>query len=362
MATGGPGAPARAADYNAGVSVDVVGMGLACVDDLLLLSNIPAAEGRASIRRRDRQGGGMAATAAVAVARLGGAAGFVGKVGDDPAGDFILEDFRRYGVDVSGVVVEPGATSHVTIVLVDAGSGARSFLGQRGSLRPLQPQEVDRDYVTAGRILHVSDADPAALQAARWARAAGREVSFDGTHFYPATLELLPLLDYLIVSRFFATELVAYRAGRGLTRAARMFADPPAVADAGAGAPPPAPLDPPGGAEPDLRGPALLDAAATMRSLGPPVVVVTEGEHGCWCAAPEGTFHVPAFPAPAVVDTTGAGDVFHGAFLYARARGDGVRPALRLAAAAAALKCGALGGRAGIPTREEALAFAATRR
>jgi sugar/nucleoside kinase (ribokinase family) len=226
----------------------------------------------------------------------------------------------------------------------------------------LQPQEVDRDYVTAGRILHVSDADPAALQAARWARAAGREVSFDGTHFYPATLELLPLLDYLIVSRFFATELVAYREGRGLTRAARMFADPPAVEGAAGRPAPPAPaapVDPPGGAEPDLRGAALLDAAVAMQRLGPPVVVVTEGEHGCWCAAPEGTFHVPAFPAPAVVDTTGAGDVFHGAFLSARARGEGLRPALRLAAAAAALKCGALGGRAGIPTREEALAFAA---
>jgi sugar/nucleoside kinase (ribokinase family) len=342
------------------VDFDVVGLGLACVDDLLLLSNIPAAEGRAAIRRRDRQGGGMAATAMVAAARLGGAAGFVGKVGDDPAGAFILEDFRRYGVDVSRVVVERGATSHVTIVLVDAGSGARSFLGQRGSLRPLQPEEVDRDYVTSGRILHVSDADPAALQAARWARDAGREVSFDGTHFYPATLELLPLLDYLIVSRFFATELVAFREGRGLTRAARMFADPPALAGAAPGArAAPAPVDPPGGAEPDLRGAALLDAAVTMQRLGPPVVVVTEGEHGCWCASPQGTFHLPAFPAPAVVDTTGAGDVFHGAFLYARARGQEVREALRLAAATAALKCGALGGRVGIPTLAEALAFAA---
>jgi sugar/nucleoside kinase (ribokinase family) len=340
---------------------DVVGLGLACLDDLLLLSNIPAAEGRAAVRRRDRQGGGMAATAMVAAARLGGAAGFVGKVGDDAAGEFILEDFRRYGVDVSRVVVEPGATSHVTIVLVDAGSGARSFLGQRGSVRPLQPEEVDRDYVTSGRILHVSDADPAALRAARWARAAGREVSFDGTHFYPATLELIPLLDYLIVSRFFATELVAYRQGRGLTRAARMFADPPALEGAASAAVAHggAAVDAPGGAEPDLRGEALLDAAVSLRRLGPPVVVVTEGEHGCWCAAPEGTFHVPAFAAPAVVDTTGAGDVFHGAFLYARARGDDVRGALHLAAATAALKCGALGGRAGIPTLAAARAFAA---
>jgi sulfofructose kinase len=337
---------------------DVVGLGLACLDDLLLLSNIPGPEGRATVLRRERHGGGMAATAMVATARLGGVAGMVAKVGDDPSGDFILEDFRRYGVDVSRAVVEPGGTSHVTVVLVDAGTGARAFLGQRGTIRSLGPEEVARDYVTAGRILHLSDADPAAMRAARWAKEAGRELSFDGTHFYPAVLDLVPLLDYLIVSRFFASELVAYQEGRGLTRAARMFAEPPAGQEAlGAGdGPAPHPMDL--GEVPELRGEALLEAAGRMARLGPRVVVVTEGEYGSWCVSPEGAFHTPAFPMHPVVDTTGAGDVFHGAFLYARARGWALRPALRLGAAVAALKCRALGGRAGIPTLEEALALA----
>ncbi|HEX2515140.1 MAG TPA: carbohydrate kinase family protein, partial [Chloroflexota bacterium] len=270
-----------------GMGLDVVGLGLACVDDLLLLSNVPRTEERASVLRREMQGGGMAATAVVAVARLGGAAGFVGRVGDDQSGAFILQDFRRYGVDVSRVVVEPGATSHVTVVLVDARDGARSFLGQRGTVRPLQPEDVRREYVSSGRLLHLSDADPAALQAARWAREAGREVCFDGTHFYPAVLDLLPLLDYVIVSRFFASELVAFQETGALTRAARMFsgdgrpAEGPPITESAA---------------PELRGEALLGAARRMRALGPPVVVVTEGEHGSWCASPEGDFHSPAFP------------------------------------------------------------------
>jgi sugar/nucleoside kinase (ribokinase family) len=108
-------------------------------------------------------------------------------------------------------------------------------------------------------------------------------------------------------------------------------------------------------AVPEQAGEQLLAAAARLARLGPPVVVVTEGEHGSWCVSPEGSFHVPAFPVQPLVDTTGAGDVFHGAFLYGRAHGWDLRRALRLAAAVAAMKCRAIGGRAGIPTLEEAL-------
>jgi sulfofructose kinase len=356
-----PGAPRTTPSTSP--ALDVVGLGLACVDDLLLLSNLPGPEGRASILRREQHGGGMAATAMVAVVRLGGRAGFVAKVGDDPLGQFILEDFRRYGVDVSRAVVEAGATSHLTVVLVESGSGARTFLGQRGTVRPLRPEQLDRAYVTSAPFLHVSDADPAALQAARWAKEAGREVCFDGTHFYPAIMQLLPLLDYLIVSRFFAAEFVAHQEGRGLSAAARLFAAPQLADSSPAGAGPHAPPVPqPHGVAhgvaviPELCGEELLHAAAKLQRLGPPVVVITEGERGSWCVSDEGHFHVPAYPPQGeVVDTTGAGDVFHGAFLFARARGWSLRRALHVAAVVAAMKCRALGGRAGIPTLDEAL-------
>ena len=90
--------------------------------------------------------------------------------------------------------------------------------------------------------------------------------------------------------------------------------------------------------------------AQALRDHGPPVVVITEGEHGAVCIEPAGTYRVPAFTVEPMVDTTGAGDVYHGAFLFARSRGRSIRDALLLASATAALKCRRLGGRAGIPT------------
>jgi sulfofructose kinase len=337
------------------VERDVVGLGFSCMDDLLLLSEIPPGEGRATILRRERQGGGMAATAMVAVARLGGQAGFVAKVGDDAVGDQVLEEFRRYGVDVSRAVTVSGARSHLTVVLVDRRTGERAFLTQRGNVPELTPDDLDRAYLTGAKIVHLSDAGPAALRAAQWAKEAGREVGFDGTHFQPTIFTLAPYVDYLIVSRFFASEFVAHQEGRDLGRFARDFA---ALAADAAGSEPPAgaPVHHDSGEVEQLHGERLLDAAHRLRAMGPPVVVVTEGEHGCWCDSPEGDLHVPAYPMQPV-DTTGAGDVFHGAFMLARAWGWELPRCLRLASATAALKCRALGGRSGIPTLDEALAL-----
>ncbi|CAA9291697.1 MAG: Ribokinase [uncultured Chloroflexi bacterium] len=329
--------------------LDIVGLGFCCTDELLLLSEIPPAEGRATIRRRDRQGGGMVSTAMAAAARLGGRAGFLGAVGDDWRGRWILEDFRRNGVDVSRLVVRPGATSHETVVLVDERSGARSFLTDRGNAKEIQPNEVDREYVTQARYLHLSDASPVALLAAEWAHAAGAEVGFDGTHFHPMMWPILPQVDYLIVSRFFASEFATHIAGHGLGRAAADFAglsvQDPHVASTH-----------PETEAPALTGEELLGPARGLREAGSRVVIVTEGERGSWCTAPEGEFHVPAYQVDAV-DTTGAGDVFHGAFLYALARGWDLRRSLEVASATAALKCRALGGRAGIPTLEAVLSL-----
>jgi sulfofructose kinase len=347
------------------MDLDVVGLGYCCQDELLLLSEIPGPEGRATIRQREVQGGGMVATAMVAVARLGGRAGFVTKLGDDDTGKWIREDFQRYGVDVSRVVVQTGARSHRTVVLVDERTGSRSFLSDRGEVAEISSHELDREYVTQGAILHLSDASPAAMLAAHWAKEAGREVCFDGTHFHPSTMELIPLLDYLIVSRFFAAEYVSFVEGRDIGRAARDFAaltpvstpQPPSVPPQAAALYPTARVAISAAhSPPQLAGEQLLAAAQHLRRFGPDVVVVTEGESGSWCASPQGNFHVPSYPAQ-VVDTTGAGDVFHGAFVYAQANRWDLERSLRLASATASLKCRALGGRGGIPTLGEALAL-----
>jgi sugar/nucleoside kinase (ribokinase family) len=351
--------------------LDVVGVGYCCLDELILLNHMPLAEGHATVLGRDEQGGGMVPTAMVAAAKLGGGAGMVARVGDDPIGDAILAELRAYGVDTSRAVRQPGATSHKTVVLVDSRTGGRTFLSQPGTVQPLQAGDLERAYVVSGRVIHVSEGGPAALQAARWAKEAGRDVCLDGTLFRPGIAAIAPLVDYMIVGQYFAREILAYKdAGVAITPA--MAAEDVLQA----GGPPSIRLPAPaaGHVPPETHGAAQqidrataegehhpvgersLEVAEALRALGSRVAVVTDGERGCWCASADGTFHLPAYPV-AAVDTTGAGDVFHGAFLAAIARGWDLRRSLLVASAAAALKCRKLGGRAGIPTLNETLAL-----
>ena len=335
----------------------ILGIGFACVDDLLLLSEIPPPEGRATIRGRIEQGGGMVATAMVAVARLGGNAAFITRVGDDPTGTQILDEFRAEHVDVSHAVTSPGLTSHRTIVLVDGRTGARAFLAGRGTANDVMPDDLDMAWVAASPYLHLSDAGPAAIAAAQAVQASGGRACLDGTHYHPTVDALLPHLEYLVVSRFFGSEYQAHLDGRDLGAAAREYASTLVARDQ---APHPNPAAMGDSYAPVLAGRSLLEAAKRLRERGPKVVVVTEGEAGCWCASPDGDFHVPAYVAPQVVDTTGAGDVFHGAFLQAQATGRNLHASLELASAVAALKCRALGGRTGSPDLESTLQFMAT--
>ena len=143
--------PSAAGDF------DVVGLGFCCLDELLLLERIPRAEEQVTVHERALEGGGMAATAMVAVTRLGGRAAFIGAVGDDATGAQIRQGFESAGVDVTQLWLHPGTTSNRTFVLVDRRNAARSFLAQFGSCGAVPPGHLDRQYLRRGRILHLSD-------------------------------------------------------------------------------------------------------------------------------------------------------------------------------------------------------------
>jgi ribokinase len=166
-----------------------------------------------------------------------------------------------------------------------------------------------RDQIIHARALcldtHLPDA---ARTAAQWMRAAGGHVMIDAERVRDGTLAILPLCDLIVVSERFGREAT------------------------------------------DELAPHTAAQALWSRYGG--VVVVTCGAQGSWCAAHGELWHTPAFAVP-VVDTTGCGDVFHGALLFALLRGDDLRNAVRFASAVAALKCRAIGGRAGIPTLPE---------
>ncbi len=286
----------------------VTALGYCSVDYLCVVPQVPMDE-KVEITERCRQGGGPAATAAVAAARLGAQTAFCGAVGDDDLGVAILAELRREGVDVGGVVTRPGAESPVAFCWAEQGTGRRSIAWSRGSAQPLTPAELDRARLARTALLHLDGHQTqAAFAAAAIVKAAGGLVSLDAGTFRPDLAELARQCDIVITSERYATAFL-------------------------------------GADDPDR-------AARAIQAQGPRLAAVTLGRRG-WVACDGRTLlRGNAFSVP-VVDTTGAGDVFHGAFCVAWLETEDLRYSLSFAAGAAALKCRRLGGRAGIPTRPE---------
>jgi ribokinase len=285
---------------------DVVGQGVCAVDYLCRLPRYPRLDEKTELVEFSMQGGGPVPTALVALSRLGARTCYLGKVGDDQNGHFVRESLEREGVDTAGLVVDPGARTPQAFVWIDAPSGLKSIAADRTGLQPMRAEEMSAELASAGRYLLIDGKETqAALSAARWARQAGAEVVLDVGSPRSRMEELLRSTDYLVASKNFVEQF--------------------------------------GGA----RDP--LDVLRSLADQGPQVVLVTLGRNGCICLSPEGSFRQPAFSVP-VVDTTGAGDVFHGGFIYGLLRGWDLSTAVRFASAMAALKCRRLGGRAGIPT------------
>ncbi|MBM3852293.1 MAG: hypothetical protein FJ399_03965 [Verrucomicrobia bacterium] len=286
---------------------DIIGLGFCSWDYVCAVPRVPL-DGKVEIQRRLNQGGGPAATATFAAQRLGGRTAFIGVVGDDDCGRGILQELRGGGVDVCGVAIRPGAESAVTFCWAEQETGGRSIAWGRGSAAPLQPAEVDLAMVRASRALHLDGLQTAAaLHAAAAARAAGVTVCLDAGTLVPRIEELIAQCDIVIAAEIFA----------------RRFC---------------------GTKEPEE---AVLD----LHRRGPRLTAVTQGAKGSVGFDGKELVRVPAFPVE-VVDTTGAGDVYHGAFLLRQLEGASLGEAMRFAAGAAALKCEALGGRTGIPTRD----------
>jgi len=298
--------------------LDVVGLGLASLDVLVRLRDIPTWQRGSSMSAFALDGGGMAATAMAAAARLGARAGFVGTAGSDTAARIKVDSLAADGVDLSRLVARDGPERQVILVCVDESTGERVFCGlQSLGQEQLQPEELDRDYITSARCLHLDGFHyAAALQAAKWMREAGKTVVYDGGRTSGSigkeTRALLEYVDVLICGSGFAPALTG-RTDRS-------------------------------------------EAGRAALAAGPRIVVQTDGPGGSCTVAAEQQFCTPAFQVD-VVDTTGAGDVFHGAYIVGLLRGWSLPFVAQFASAVAAVKCTRLGGRAGIPRFNEVMAF-----
>jgi ribokinase len=288
---------------------DVIGIGMSTVDNLFIVPHTPEFGQKCRAVDYNRQGGGPVATAMVALARLGAKVSFIGKAGDDPDGDFIRSEFLKEGVDISHFVTEPGAKSRVVLVLVDHNSGERCFTPRSETCSPLRIDELDKSFVTSAQILHLDESDEVSITAAKWAKESGVRVVYDGGWYSESACELLKLTDVAIVSKMFATSMM-----------------------------------------PNL---AFTEVTKRLREMGPEIAIVTLGEKGCVVTHLEGTFQHPAYQQVNIVDTTGAGDVFHGSFIYGMLQNWAVKKTVEFASIAAALSCRRLGGRAGIPNLKQ---------
>ncbi len=288
---------------------DVIGLGYSTVDYIGVVPHMPESDSKLLLDEFTRQGGGPAATATVAAARLGAKTAFVGRVGGDDFGEFMISELSREGVDVSHVHRCEGAESQFSFIMVERETGKRTILWTRSSIPPLDPSQLDRGFMSSCKVLHLDRHEiRAGIQAAQWVHESGAIVSLDAGTFVPEITELMPLVNVLIASYIFAKEATAQE-------------DPAEAAR------------------------ALLSDRK--------IAGVTCGDKGSWFATSGGgRFHVPAFEVD-VVDTNGAGDVFHGAFAFGLAKGWNAERCARFASATAALKCTKLGGRAGIPDLAE---------
>jgi sugar/nucleoside kinase (ribokinase family) len=239
---------------------------------------------------------------------MGLSAAYLGSFGGDDAGTQIRAEMARRGVDVQHALIRDVANRHA-LILIDQRTGERIVLWHRDPQLQLTPGDVAPAVVQAARLLHVDAVDEAtAIHAAEIGRSAGLIVTCDIDHVTPLTRRLVAAVTVPIFAEHVVTEFT----GQGDTERA-------------------------------LRA---------IRERHDGLLAVTLGSRGALLLEGDRLHHAPAF-AVDVVDTTGAGDVFRGAFIYALLRGDDPQAILRFANAAAAISCTREGAIGGVPTLAE---------
>ncbi|NLV85446.1 MAG: hypothetical protein GXY60_12855 [Spirochaetales bacterium] len=298
--------------------VAVIGLGGSLFDTFMVVAEFPGEDTKMKAKATLSQCGGPAATALTAVGKLGLPCAFFGAMGDDPAGQAMLADFVAYGVRTDGIQVRAGCQSAASMILVNQAHATRTIIWSGGTAASIRPDELNVQLMDQARVLHLDGLNQeAALFAAQTFKAAGKIVSLDGGSFHPGVPDLLPLVDWLVCAEEFILR---------------------------------------------LTGAANAEDAIcqAFRQYGPQVAAATQGKAGGIWTEDGKTVHRYLPSLVPVVDTTGAGDVFHGAVIYARLQGWSWDKVFVFASAVAALKCTRLGGRTGIPTGPDVDAYLLT--
>ncbi len=281
--------------------LDVLCLGHAAYDLTFTVDHHPTPDEKSVADGLVGCGGGPAANAAVTVARLGGRSAFAGYLGRDVYGDLHLAELTAEGVGTK-LVVRGSSPTPVSVILAKP-DGRRSLINYRGDTRPLPAHSFDLTLYHPQVVLFDGLEPDAAPPVAQWARAQGIPTVLDAGSVHRGTEALVGLVDFVVASEKF---------GRAYT----------------------------GEADP-------VTAVAQLAQQGQ-TAVITLGERGLVWQSPDGAGQMAAWRVTAV-DTTGAGDAFHGAFAYGLALGQPWLELLRYASAAGALCCTVHGARVGLP-------------
>jgi sulfofructose kinase len=274
------------------------------MDTICIVPKFPRPNTKTQMHEVRVEPGGQVATALATCARLGLRARYIGSVGSDNWGKAQLASLREEKLELLVREVE-GAASQVAVILLEEGVGERTILWRRDPKLQFPVEALQRETITSARVLHIDGCDSeAALQAARWAKEAGLPVVIDIDEVYgESTHELLRLVDYLIAGSDFAE-----------------------------------------------------DPGELAARYGCKVVGITRGAEGAVFLDRGRLIESRAFKVP-VADTTGAGDVFHGGFIYGLLQNWSLEDVIRFGHAVAAMKCMHVGARRGIPTLQQVREF-----
>jgi sulfofructose kinase len=293
----------------------VTGIGQSALDYLVLVDAYPRVDTKKEVIEWHEQGGGPVATALVALSRLGISCRFYGIIGDDYAGEKIRQSLIEEGIEVTGLIKRDMATSQIAFIVVEKGTARRTIFWKRPSGNPLQRKEFGVDFLDGSDFLILDGLmKDISLHAAKRAKRLNIPIMLDAGRMRPGMLDLARLSDYVVTSEEFAKDL-----GWQLTRE------------------------------------ALLKE---KEKLGIKVLTITLGEKGSVTISNDEFIQLSAFMVKAV-DTTGAGDVFHGGYIYGLLNKWSLKDAVTFASALAAIKCTKIGGRIGIPGLNEVRKFLA---
>ncbi len=289
---------------------DVLGVGLNATDTLLTVPKFPAYAGKMRITDEVLSPGGQVASALVACARLGLRVKYIGTVGDDERGRIQMDSLRQTGIDLEHVQVRRNCPNQSAYIVIDASTGERTIFWRREECLRIRPEEIEPAQVARARLLLIDGHDtPAVARAAEIARSRAIPVVVDVDTIYPGFDHVLPNTDYLVSSSEFPAAFTGER--NPLTALERI-----------------------------------------QEQYGIHVAAMTLGPHGALARHNRRYIYSPAYVVNCI-DTTGAGDVFHGAFCYAVLQGMPLQEALEFSNAMAALNCTAIGARGGIASLDQ---------